>query len=1119
MPHVSVFRRIAALLATALILAAANTLAADPEIHVDHPDPVATREAQRAMGRFKIPDGLNIELFAADPLLANPVAFCFDERGRLFVAEAYRIGSGRGVEDNRGHMYWLDDDLAAKTVEDRVAYMKKHHPDRVDDYTRYSDRIKLIEDSDGDGRADRANVFADGFNNIADGLGSGVLARGGVVYYTDIPHLWKLRDTDGDGHADERQSLHYGYGVHFAFFGHDLHGLVIGPDGRLYFSIGDRGFNVTTKEGKHLVNIESGSVLRCELDGANLEIFCTGLRNPQELAFDDFGNLFTCDNNSDSGDRARWNYLVEGADYGWRMYYQYLPDRGPFNREKLWHPPHAGQAAYIVPCIENITDGPSGVTYYPGTGLTDEYRGHFFVCDFRGGPANSGIFTWALKPKGASFELSGQRKFLDGMLVTDCDFGPDGGLYISDWIDGWNGTGKGRIYRVVGPDAATDPRVQEVKKLLAEGFDKRPTEELVRLLSHVDRRVRQEAQFALASRGAVRELTAVANAAGEVLPRVHAIWGLGQIGRIDKTAAATIGDFLVKLAGDQDEHVRAQAARLLGEISNDHSPTLEKLIAGDSSPHVRHLAAIAAGRQGHAASAPVLIEALKTAGDDAVLRHSLAFGLSKLEQTAGISQFADNENPAIRLGVLLAWRKQANPAIAKYLADADPRLVLEAARAIHDLPIEHAMPPLAARIDEPYAATADDYDALFRRMLNANVRLAKPENAVALARYAARSEAPERLRIEALDMLGQWNKPAPRDRVLGSWRPLGERDASVAADALRTQLAPIFSASANVRRKAAEVASKLGVKEVVPELVRLIEDQTADAPARAAALAALGQLNAGPVDQAVKDALAGDAPELRIEARRILARRDPSAAIAELKQAFMRGRLDEKQAAIETLAAIPRPAADDLLGKWFAELTAGRLAPDLRLDLLTAVRDRLNRPNRLLSWPQREALRGQLKAYDDKLASDPSFAYQLALTGGNADRGRAIFQEKVALSCVRCHKVAGTGGEVGPDLSKIGADKTREYLLESIVEPNKAIAKGFETAILTLDDGRVLTGIVKDQTDRELTLVTAEAKTFTVPIAQIDERSTGQSAMPADLPKQMSLLELRDLVEFLSKLH
>jgi quinoprotein glucose dehydrogenase len=103
-------------------------------------------------------------------------------------------------------------------------------------------------------------------------------------------------------------------------------------------------------------------------------------------------------------------------------------------------------------------------------------------------------------------------------------------------------------------------------------------------------------------------------------------------------------------------------------------------------------------------------------------------------------------------------------------------------------------------------------------------------------------------------------------------------------------------------------------------------------------------------------------------------------------------------------------------------------------------------------------------------------------------------------------------------LTKIAADKTREYLLESLVEPNKTIAKGFETAVLTLDDGRSVSGIVKSQDAKELTLVTAEAQTLTIPTAEILERNTGQSAMPADLLKQISLLELRDLVEYLSTL-
>jgi quinoprotein glucose dehydrogenase len=363
-------------------------------------------------------------------------------------------------------------------------------------------------------------------------------------------------------------------------------------------------------------------------------------------------------------------------------------------------------------------------------------------------------------------------------------------------------------------------------------------------------------------------------------------------------------------------------------------------------------------------------------------------------------------------------------------------------------------------------------------------------------------------------MLSQWAKPSPRDRVLGSWRPLDEREASIAAAALRSSLAPIFSGPATVRRKAAEVASKLGVTEVVPELVRLLNDKSADASARAAALAALGQLKASSLAAAAKTALADQAPELRIEGRRILAKLNPPASIAEHKKALAAGTLPEKQAAIDTLGNIAEPAADEVLLDLFTKTTSGDLAPELRLDCVATVRDKLNRPNRLLTWPAREELRKLLAAYDESIASDPSAAYKIALAGGDAARGKAVFFEKVALSCVRCHKIDGAGGEVGPDLTKIASDKTRDYLLESIVEPNKTVAKGFETVIITLDDGRVVNGIVKSQTADELTLVNAEAQTITIPTSEILDRTTGQSAMPADLVKQMSLLELRDLVQF-----
>src|SRR5581483_11636622 len=153
--------------------------------------------------------------------------------------------------------------------------------------------------------------------------------------------LWLLHDGK-DGKADQRRQMSTGYGVHVSFYGHDLHGLRMGPDGRLYFSIGDRGLNVTTDDGRTLAYPDTGAVLRCEPDGSHLEVFATGLRNPQELAFDELGNLFTGDNNSDSGDKARLVYVVDGGESGWRIGYQYptsLSDRGPWNAEKLWHLP------------------------------------------------------------------------------------------------------------------------------------------------------------------------------------------------------------------------------------------------------------------------------------------------------------------------------------------------------------------------------------------------------------------------------------------------------------------------------------------------------------------------------------------------------------------------------------------------------------------------------------------------------------------------------------------------------------------------------------------------------------------------------------------------------------
>ncbi|MEQ8791034.1 MAG: HEAT repeat domain-containing protein [Pirellulaceae bacterium] len=1106
------------LAAFAVLLAAAGSLTAQqtppPEEPVVSP---ASDEAASAAEAFQKPEAWQVQLFAAEPHVANPVAFGIDAQGRVYVCESFR--QGKGIEDNRKHNVWLDDDLAAQTVEDRLAYIKKHLGENAIDYTKNDDRIRLLTDTDGDGRADASTVFANHFNNILDGTGASVLARGGDVYYTCIPHLWRLKDADGDGQADQRESLYSGYGVRFAFRGHDMHGLIVGPDGKLYFSIGDRGYHVVTDDGRTLHDPESGAVFRCNLDGSELEVFATGLRNPQELAFDDYGNLFTGDNNSDSGDKARWVYVVEGGDTGWRMAYQYLADRGPFNREKIWHPQHEGQPAYIVPPIANLADGPSGLAYYPGTGLSDHYNGRFFLCDFRGNAGRSGIRTFRVKPKGAFFELVDQEQTIWNILATDVDFGPDGGVYVSDWVDGWTGVGQGRIYRFFDPAHAQKDETNSVASLLRDGFSQRSVEQLQTLLSHADRRVRQESQFALIDKAksgeetALAALTSTARSSDDLLARLHAVWGLAQIDAADP---------LIELLEDDDDEVRAQAAKLLGEIdwqgersaaaanerANDRANDRanERLIAllADESLRVRYFAANSLGKLGRDESVPALLAMLDdNATGDPVLRHGGVMGLVGCADRAALESAADHSSAAVRMGVLLAMRRKQIPSVAGFLQDGEPTIVMEAARAIHDVPIAEAMPDLAALISRP---STDD--ALLRRVLNANYRQGGAENAAALAHFAGSSEAPEAMRLEALAMLEHWAEPSPRDRVLNMWRPLPPRDRQTAVDAVKAALPGILASSGKVQSDGAKLAARYGIQDAAPVLRQVLADEKLDAATRGDALDALARLDVSDLDASILNAMESQAPALRAVARRVLADRKPELAVSVLAHAVLTGELVERQSALETLATIKSAAAEDALRGAVEKLLAGEIPADTRLDVVLAAQARGS-----------DDLQELLVQYEAAAPADnPLAKYRDTLEGGDADRGRRIFFERTEVSCVRCHRVDGSGGDVGPELSKVGLEKKRDYLLEAVVDPNRAIAKGFESVLVADDEGRIFSGIVRHEDDKILRLMTPEGRQIDINQNAIEARRAGKSAMPEDLVKQLSLADIRDLVAFLSSL-
>ena len=1096
-------------------------------------------EAKAAIGAMKIPEGFKVDLWAAEPNVANPVAFAIDEKGRIFVAETFRQGDEGGVVDNRNHMYWLDEDLAAQTVEDRRAFFLKHRKDKVEQWTKHHDRIRLLEDTKGAGFADKATVFSTGYNDLMDGTGAGLLAWRGNVYYTNIPKVYVLRDNNNDGVADDSKVLSDGYGVRVAFRGHDLHGLVMGPDGRIYFSIGDRGYHIKTKEGKLLHDPGAGAVFRCEPDGSHLEVVHTGLRNPQELVFDDFGNLFTGDNNSDGGDRARWTYIIEGGHTGWDMAFQYLPDRGPWNREGWWHEWDAAKsptqfAAHVVPPIKHIGNGPSGVTYYPGTGFDDSYRGTFFMCDFKGGANVSGIWSFKLKPNGAWFTVDGLEQFAWNTLVTDTDFGPDGALYFSDWVHGWNGEGKGRIYRMTHAEGGKSAVVAETKKLLAEGFKHRSEKELAELLGHPNRSVRQEAQFALVDRKDFWTLRRVFLESKGQLSRIHALWGLGQILRLDLDRGGdmrlmdnaqfkdTIGAVMSAMSSDVDPEIRAQILRVFAsEVVNGWSRGAKvdedvELMSGelltprlrDPDPRVRFFAAFAFGRIASPKQLDRLLQLLRDNADkDPYLRHAAVMGLTYLNDADALVAKMRDENRSARLGILLALRRMGDQRVSFYLHDSDKHLAVEAARAIHDQPIEEAMPQLAAMIG--YKEVSKD-EALIRRSISANYRLGGVRQAQVIAGFVQNPAASTSMRIEALDALVGWAGQSKRDRVLGSHRPVLPRPADEVKEVAGRLAVNILQGTGDngVRQAAAKVIEQYRIAAAAPLLLEITKDAKQVNRLRISTLRALGVMNDPSLTEAVTSTLGATDANLRKEARQWLSKLKPAQAMEALDQVLETGEISEKQGAIATLADMKQAGADTVLEKQLDKLLAGKLQSELALELLEASSARATPRMKL-----------KLAAYETAQPKDDSIqGKRHLLAGGDPEAGKKIFWERSAASCNRCHKVGSEGvGEAGPNLGEIGK-QMRDYILESVLYPNKKIAQGFDTFDIETNDGDRIIGVLREDKPDELVIFTPENKRIVVKKKDISEKRKALSAMPDNISKLLTEREIRDLVEYLATL-
>src|SRR2546422_5209005 len=293
------------------------------------------------------------------------------------------------------------------------------------------DEVRLVEDTDGDGYADKSTVWAAGFNSI-----QGLAYHDGRVFVMHSPFLTVLRDSKDGGVADERRDVLSGLGWPPEKSTDRLHGangVVVGHDGWLYLALGDRGSDVRRPEGDRLV-LNGGGILRCRPDGTDLHVFSTGLRNIYDIALDDELNVFVRDNENDGGTyMIRVCHSFMGADHGYPYLYEEHPDEA------------------VAPLADLGRGSSAGGVVYLERGFPATYQGALFFCEW-----GRSVVWYGREHKGAGFAPARELEFAAGAPNDPYGFRPtdvivdrDGSLLVSDWADGQRPKrGRGRIYRI-----------------------------------------------------------------------------------------------------------------------------------------------------------------------------------------------------------------------------------------------------------------------------------------------------------------------------------------------------------------------------------------------------------------------------------------------------------------------------------------------------------------------------------------------------------------------------------------------------------------------------------------------------------------------------------------------
>lgn len=986
----------------------------------------AQLDPEKALESLQPADGLEVSLFAAEPMLLNPTSIEVDPRGRVWVCEG-------------------------------VNYRGKANPP----HRKTGDRVVVLEDRDGDGRADESRAFFEGTELEAP---LGICYLGDRILVSQSPRIISI-EVRPDGTAGEKKVFLEGFGGRN--HDHGVHSVLLGFDGLLYGAFGNEGARVTDPSGKKLLTdgkpYFGGCVFRTQLDGTQSEVLAHNFRNNYECALDSFGNIWQSDNDDDGNQWVRFTYVMLGGNYG------YLGPTGRHWTEEKKSHFHMEDPGVVPSLLRTGAGSPTGLCVYEGTLLPERFRGLPIHTD--AGPRVVQCFR--VKPLGAGWHVEGAPLDEKGRQTTetlskivrpetlltskdsffrpsDVAVAPDGSLFVSDWYDpgvgghGMGDTTRGRIYRIT-------PRGHKGYQVPA--LDLKSETGLVQAFLSPALSTRSLATLELLGRGeaALGLLQGLAARRDEPLARARSLWILGRLagGRPE----------IEKALADSDPRFRVLALRVLKATAPSDFLTRSRALLSDTDPQVRR---------------ELLVLLRDVAGEEA------------LEAVTALAAQYDGQDRWYLEAIAIAARGREGPLFQKLAALWKGKVSPAASGIIWVLHPREAAEFLAERLKTATEANEETFSTL-RSLSQLEGNVGAESLAALLAsgsNAAVKAEAARLLEVDLGGKLSRWAKsPTLREGALK------------------------LLSDPSLAECGARLAGAGRIAELREPLESLARRGDASPESRLAAIRALGAL-ADRASTATLRALTVETSVVSTEAAQALGRLggiEPQTALRELLAAP--GTPAETRAAVVKALGASKSGALILL----QAARKGDLPEGVRSLATTVVHSSAFEDVRLMA----DKVLPRPKTGAGKELPPMS---ELVQRTGDAGRGKRVFFEESKGNCARCHRIERRGSDVGPDLSAIGTKYGREGLLESIVSPSAAISHEYKVWVLETSSAGLVTGYIVEETPEKVTLRDANGQKLSFTPDDVRQRAPSDvSLMPEGLVGSMTVEDLVDLLEFLGQ--